>query len=215
MEKIAILTALILLGTSWLWAQTSTEAKTILDKTYQQFEASNGVLLQYEAVTKNTKGKVVDSQKGSARVKDNKFQLDMTSMDVWFDGKTQWVHLRDLNEVNISNPTEQEVAAISPLALLTMYRSGFKLAAPVKKTIKGKAVQSIKLTPTAKSSPYKHIVVAVNDKAFTIHQVQLTMSNGTVTTIDVTAYKEKQNFTDATFTFDKSKFSKAEIIDLR
>jgi len=55
--------------------------------------------------------------------KHNKFKLEMPDMETWFDGKTQWVWIKSTNEVNVSTPSSAEIAAISPLALLNIYKA--------------------------------------------------------------------------------------------
>ena len=53
----------------------------------------------------------------------NKFYLKTKDMEVFFDGKTQWVVFPELNEVSISNPTAKELQEISPVAIIKNYKN--------------------------------------------------------------------------------------------
>lgn len=48
-------------------------------------------------------------------MKGNKFKIEIPDAITWFDGTTQWVYIKDTDEVNITNPTGDELQAISRL----------------------------------------------------------------------------------------------------
>ena len=210
-----IFTLAALLIAAFSFAQTSAEAKTILDKAYSSYENSKGIKMSFSVATTDENGTAYQAQKGTALVKGNKFKIEMPTIDTWFDGKTQWVLMKDLNEVNISNPSPEEIASISPLALLSMYKTGYTLKNPVTKTVNGKSASVIDMTPTMSKSDFNNISVAIDKKTNTVLQVNLTMKNGMKNKIDISDYNANYNFPDTDFVFDKGKFPKVEIIDLR
>ena len=210
-----IFTFAALLFAAFSFAQSSVSAKNILDKAYSAYENSKGIKMSFNVATTDENGSAYQDQKGIALVKGNKFKIEMPTIDTWFDGKTQWVLMKDLNEVNISNPSSEEIASISPLALLSMYKTGYTLKNPVTKTVNGKSASVIDMTPTGSKSDFKNISVALDKKTNTVLQVSLTMKNGMKNKIDISDYNANYNFADADFVFDKSKYPKVEIIDLR
>ncbi|MDO5523775.1 MAG: LolA-like putative outer membrane lipoprotein chaperone [Bacteroidia bacterium] len=214
MKKYIFLIA-VLISASVAFAQRSAEARGILDKAYGAYENSKGIKMSFNLATTDESGAEYPAQKGVAFIKGNKFKIEMPTLNTWFDGKTQWVLMKDFNEVNISNPSGEEIASISPLALLGMYKSGYTLKQPVTKTVNGKSAFVIDMIPTASRSEFKDISVAIDKKSHTILQVGLTMKNGMKNNIDVLDYNANYNFPDSDFVFDKDKYPKAEIIDLR
>ena len=196
-------------------AQNSAEAKKILDKAYNLYEESNGIKLSFSMTVTETSGSKYPTQSGIALVKKNKFKLETDNMETWFDGKTQWVLMKDTDEVNISNPTSKEVASISPLALLSMYKSGYTLGNPASKINRGKSVYQIEMTPTTQQGDFKRISVLVDKQNSSILHVELTMKNNSKSNIDISNYNANNNFPDATFVFNKSLHPNAEVIDLR
>jgi outer membrane lipoprotein-sorting protein len=139
----------------------------------------------------------------------------MPTIDTWFDGKTQWVLMKDLNEVNISHPSNEEIASISPLALLSMYKTGFTLDTPASEIINGKNAFIINMSPTASKSDFKKISVGIDKKTNTVLQVDITLKNGMRNKISINDYNTNYNFPDTEFIFNRDDHKGVEIVDLR
>lgn len=196
-------------------AQNSDEARRILDKAYNLYEQSKGIKLSFSMTMTEANGTKHPAQSGIALIKANKFKIETEEMETWFDGKTQWVLMQETNEVNVSNPTSKEVASISPLALLGMYKNGYALGIPATKTLQGKTAYQIGLSPTNPQGDFKHISVWIDKQSYSVLQVTLTMKNNSKSNIDIGNYNSNNNFPDATFVFNKSLHPNAEIVDLR
>lgn len=213
MKKL-ITISLSLLLTITLFAQSSNEAKTILDKAYNNYQQSKGIKIEFSfSAIENNDAYI--QQSGTAMVKGNKFKIEADDVNTWFDGKTQWVLLKDYNEVNISEPTLDEIASISPTALLSMYKAGYTLKKPTTKTINKKSAHIIEMIPTSSGSDFKDISVAIDKSNNTILEINLTLKNGVKNKISISSYNTNYNFSDIDFTFDKNKHPKVEVIDLR
>lgn len=213
--KKSIITIFTFLLTMGMFAQNSTESRKIVDKTYNDYISSEGIKLSFEFTTLDSDGKEYDYQKGEASIKGNKFRLEMDEMIVWFDGKTQWVLMKSINEVNVSNPTESELASISPLALLGVYKDGYLLKAPSSKTLNNKNVYQIEMNPTDANEDFKNITIYIDKASGRLMQVLFTLKNNMQTNIEITDYNDNYKFSDSEFVFDKSKFNDSEVIDLR
>ena len=210
-----ILAFTALLTVSVAFAQSSANARNILDKAYSTYENSKGIRMVFNVTTTDEQGTAYQAQKGTALAKGNKFKIEMPTIDTWFDGKTQWVLMKDINEVNINNPSNEEIASISPLALLSMYKTGYTLNAPVSKTINGKSAFVIDMTPTAGKSDFKKVSVSIDKKTSTVLQVDIILKDGMKNKIDIGDYNANYNFPDSEFVFDKDNHKGVEIVDLR
>lgn len=210
-----ILAIAALLTVSTGFAQPASNARNILDKAYSTYENSNGIKMTFNITTTDENGTAYQPQKGTARVKGNKFKIEMPTIDTWFDGKTQWVLMKDLNEVNISHPSNEEIASISPLALLSMYKTGFTLDTPASGIINGKNAFVINMSPTGSKSDFKKISVGIDKKTNSVLQVDITLKNGMRNKIDINDYNTNYNFTDTEFIFNKDQHKGVEVVDLR
>ena len=205
----------ILLFPVYAVSQNPGDAKTLLDKTHAAYRASEGIRLSFTTSSLDQKGAPSDTQPGEAYIKGDKFKLEMEAMDAWFDGKTQWVYIKEVNEVNISQPTDQEVASISPMALLSMYKSGYTLREPVSDTVNGKNAYRIEMVPDSTPRDFQSIVVSIDKTSHQLLRVVLTFNNGQKTRIDITKYNANYKFLDNEFTFDSNAYPGVEIVDLR
>ena len=215
MTKRNILTLAALLLTFASFSQTPAASRALLDKSFVAYEASRGIVLNFTSTTLEGDGTTSMVQSGKAFIKGNRFKLEMETMDIWFDGETQWVWMKDVNEVNISNPSAQEIATISPLALLGMYKNGYTLKAPRSQTMNGKNVYVVEMIPATSNKEFKAVKTTIEKNSYTLVQVILTMKNGMTNKIDITDYNANHLLSDATFKFDVTAYPKVQIIDLR
>lgn len=197
------------------FAQSFDDARAMLDKVYEAYEQSNGVKFSFEVTTIDAKGMSYGSQQGEAMMKGDKFKLDMNTTTIWFDGKTQWVLLKDAGEVNISTPSAKELAFISPLALLRLYKSGYTLKKPVSAIVNGQSAYVIEMIPTTSYSDFKQLSVAVDKKTNRVLQIKTTLKNNQISIIDIKNYSDNHNFPDSVFVFNKAEYPDVEVVDLR
>ncbi|MGV8963449.1 MAG: LolA family protein [Candidatus Saccharimonadaceae bacterium] len=210
-----VLTLSALLLITGVKAQNSADSKALLDKASQLYEKSEGIKLSFKLEILESDGSAYEPQNGTAMVKGNKFKLDLPFATTWFDGTTQWVLLKDANEVNISNPTVQELVSISPLALLNIYKTGYKLSKPINRTLNGKDVVEIEMMPTDKKQEFKTLNISIDKKTNVVAQVNFTTKNGSKNKLTISEYNSNNNFTNDLFTFNKHNHPGVEVIDLR
>lgn len=197
------------------YAQGSAKAKSILDNANQQYEKSEGIKLIFTMNTKEADGTQYEPQPGTAIVKGNKFKLDLPYATTWFDGTTQWVLLKDANEVNINNPAEQDLASISPLALLNMYKTGYILKEPISQTVNGQDVFVIEMSPTDKFQEIKNISIAINKKTNGIAELRFITNNGIENRLKISEFNINEKYPNDLFSFNKLNHPGVEVIDLR
>lgn len=213
--KKSIITIFTLFLSLGIFAQNSAESRNIVDKTYKDYISSDGIKLSFTLTTIDSQGQEYDTQKGKASVKGDKFHIETTDMDVWFDGKTQWVLMKSIKEVNVSNPSDSELASISPLALLGLYREGYVLKSPISKSLKNRSVYQINMIPVNGNAEFKDITVYIDKTSSRLLQAEFTMKNNMKSKIDITDYNDNYKFSDSDFVFDTTKNRDLEIIDLR
>jgi outer membrane lipoprotein-sorting protein len=74
------------------------------------------------------------------------------------------------------------------------------------KTIKGKKIQYIKLTPISSKDARKEILLGIDKKTKNIYNLIETAKNNSKTTLTVNTFKTNQNIPEKQFTFDPSKY---------
>lgn len=210
-----ILALSILLLPAASYAQSSPESKALLDKVSQLFEQSEGVKLSFTLSPDSPDGGAYEPQEGIAFAKGDKFKLDIPFSTTWFDGTTQWVLLKDANEVNISTPTPQELISISPLALLNRYKTDYILKKPIHTTYNGKETTEIEMTPIDSTHEFQSLSIAIDNKTNNVVLVKVTSRDGTKNKLSISDYTSNNKYSNDLFTFNKHNHPGVEIIDLR
>ncbi|MFT3993382.1 MAG: LolA-like putative outer membrane lipoprotein chaperone [Dysgonomonas sp.] len=189
-------------------------AKTILDKASETYNKSGGITASFSLDTKDVKNKTTYSLDGKAYMKGNKFKIDVPDGVTWFDGKTQWVYVKDTEEVNVSNPTGEELQSISPAAIFGIYKSGFNLVYKGEKRLNSKLVYEIEMTPQKKNADISKIIVQIDKITNMFSKVTMVDKSGLENILSIKSF-EQGALSDAIFAFNKKDYPKADVIDLR
>jgi len=194
---------------------TAQNAKSILDKVSDTYNQSNGFVLSFTIKTEDTKNKTTYSHDGKAYIKGNKFKIEVPDGTTWFDGKTQWVYMTGNDEVNVSSPTGEELAAISPVALLGLYKTGFKLNYKGEKTENGKALYIIEMIPQKKGSEVTRFDLKIDKATYLFTAITLNGKDKVNNHLIIKSSKKDAGLTDNIFSFSKKEYPNVEVIDLR
>ena len=208
--KLLIITFFAAIG-----ALTAQSAKTILDKANEAFINAGGIKATFTLNTEDSKQKVTYTQDGTILIKGDKFKIDFPDGITWFDGKTQWSYLKGNDEVNVSNPSGEELAGISPSVLLNIYKKGYKLNYKGEATENGKKVYVVELTPENKSVDFSKLIIRINkvDNLFT--SITLYGKDGMINNLKMKQIQTKTALPDNLFVFNKKDFPNIEVVDLR
>ena len=147
---------------------------------------------------------------GSILLSGNRFKLDTSDFTTWFDGRTQWAYSPRTGEVNISEPTFEELAQINPFAVVSSLQTGYnarRLQAP-------KGYERLELTPK-KNAEYAQVILTVNAATNLPSEIQIKQTDGLTAHIAVTSVKTGKVPGASTFRFNKALYPNAEVVDLR
>ena len=201
MKRTYLLVLILFLSVS-LSAQKDKQAREILDKTTNALQQAGGIRATFGG-----------TGNGTLLLKGNQFYLNSGGIQSWFDGKTQWSYLESSEEVNVSNPTPEELQTINPYALLSIYKNGYNYKYAGTKSRNGKQGFEVILTPENKQD-ITSITLFVSQTYQPLY-IKVEQSNKSANEIIVTSYQTNQPLDNVTFKFDKKKFPNAEVIDLR
>jgi outer membrane lipoprotein carrier protein len=150
---------------------------------------------------------------GNLLAKGKKYKISFDGQDLYNNGKDVYTYIAETNEVNITSYNEGDESDFSPNNIFNLYKKGYTATYKQEITKAGKKYDVVTLTPKNKSS--------INKIELTIGKTDKLISSWTVwdksnpTTYSITKFTPNVSLTDTTFTFDKSKHPKVEIIDLR
>lgn len=215
MRKYIFSVLIALLSLPVIAQQQQLQAKAVLDRTAEAFRKAGGVKADF-VIKSVTGGLVEGSENGTIQLKGEKFVLKANEVITWFDGKTQWSYVVKNDEVNVSNPTQEELQQINPYTFLYMYRKDFSYKLGSKETFRGKSVWEVILTAKDKKQSLERMILYVEKNTYEPLYISLQQrGQQTCSEITVTGYRTRQDYADSLFTFDKKLYPNVEIIDLR
>lgn len=205
---------LFLLLTTSVFAQKDAKAKEWLDKSSNAFSEAGNMSVSFTINIKDMSASIAESFEGTIDLKGSKFHLDTPEMEIWFDGKTQWLLQKEWEEVNVTQPSQEEVQTINPTTIFSVYKAGcnYKYLGE-KKDIKGKNVQEVELTPLDKKNGITKIIMQISSSDLMPVKIQITYKNKIKNIIHINKYTKNLTLADSVFVFDVTKYPNAEIIN--
>ena len=172
MRKYIFSVLIALLSLPVIAQQQQSQAKVVLEKTAEAFKKAGGVRVDFTLKAVND-GHLEGRENGIIQLKGEKFMLKTSETTTWFDGKTQWSYMVRNDEVNVSNPTQEELQQINPYTFLYMYQKGFSYKLGTVKVYQGKAVWEVILTANDKKQELESITLYVTKSTYEPVYIQL------------------------------------------
>lgn len=141
-----------------------------------------------------------------------RYCLVTPQMKVWYDGTTQWTYAVETKQLSISEPTAEELMESNPFAILNHWQQTYK-----SRRLKGSpGMAEVELTPKSPAtSPVRTATVAIDEKTWLPSKIVVTLANGRTLSATIASISVGKALPQSVFTFDKSKHTVAETIDLR
>jgi outer membrane lipoprotein-sorting protein len=198
------------------FAQKEAKAKELLDRSSAAFSNAGNMSVYFTINIKDSSAKQAMAEEGVIDIKGNQFHINTPDNEIWFNGKTQWVLQKSWEEVNISEPSEEEVQLFHPGSFFTLYKKASQYRYLGEKTdVKMRKVHEIELIPQDKKSGMKKIILQINTSDRMPMMFHIYYANQIENLIYINKYQTELNLPDSLFVFDAKKHPEAEIIDTR
>lgn len=202
----------LLVSSQLLMAQ---DARVVLDKVSNAYNDKSGYEMTFTLNTIDNPAKTTYTHDGKAYLKGDKFKIIVPDGTTWFDGKTQWLYLDGSDEVNISEPTGEELLNISPIAMLNMYKSGFKLNHKGEDIRNGKTLILIEMVPQQKKSEIESMELKVDKQNYFLAEIVIEGKDKIDNQLIIHNTRKTDWLSDNYFIFNEKDYPDVEIIDLR
>ena len=198
------------------FAQKDSKAKGYLDKSSAMLNQSGGLSASFVININDEINKTKQSFEGQMFLKGAKFFFDTPEQTVYFDGKTQWIYKKDYEEVDIIEPNLQDIKALNPISVFELYKTDCDYKYNGEKTdIQKRKVHDISLFPKNKKEEAKQVNLQINPADFMPLYFHVIYKNNMEFRIYINKYQTKLTLPDSQFVFDKSKYPKVFINDMR
>ena len=189
------------------------KSNEILDRLTKKTEAYKTIKAEFAYIMKNADAGIDEKTEGTLFVKGDKYRLLIAGQVVICDGITTWTYIKDADEVQI-NTVENSEESITPNKLLTSYNKDYK-SKFVKETFQyGTTVNIIDLTPIEGKS-FSSVRVIIDKAKDQLLEITIFDKNGSTYSYIINKFVPDTPIDDSQFTFNKSEFPGAEVVDMR
>ena len=206
MKKIIFFIIAIL---SWTVSmQAANPADAIVDSTVKTYKSSKGISANYIITAAGTQSN------GSIAMKGEKFRMISDDVKCWFNGKIQWSYSPMSGEVNITEPTPEELQMINPYSIISGFRHGFNARMLKSATASNHEIEL--LPKNAKQSDLASVRLTINKKTMLPNKIVFLLKDKTTMMITLNNYKTNQNLPNSTFEFNGGMVPKGTpVVDIR
>ena len=197
--KRIILSLIIAFAAIASFADNAADARKVLDNLSARIVKGGGATAQFSM--SGTSGTL----SGRVAIKNTKFFVSTAAMTAWYNGKTQWVYVKQNEEVNVSNPSHASQQTMNPYVFLSLYKKGYTLS--MKKEGQGKTVRMV-----SQKNAMKEVVITLGKGD--VPTLVKFCQGGKWTTIRLSSFKISK-VSESTFVFNAKNYPNAEVIDLR
>ncbi len=204
--KNLILAITVLFSTTLTFAQSSNDAKTLLDEVSKKAKSYDNISIDFKYALENTSENIKQETRGDVVLEGNKYRLNILGATRIYDGKTLYSISPDDEEVTISSENSEDENSITPNKMLTFYENGYRYAMDISQNVKGRKIQYVKLTPIDSNAEIKYVLLGIDAQTKHIYNLMEIGKNGTKTTLTVNSFKTNQPISKSLFTFEENKY---------
>ena len=161
MKKIILFTVLFL---NVITFAQDKKAQELLNEVTEKIKSYKDISINFNYSLENVKEKIKQNSNGKVLLKKNLYRLDFMETTKIFDGKKSYIIVPEDEEVSISKYDEADESAITPSKMLTFFKEGYNYKIDALKTINGRKIQYVKLTPISNKDPRKEILLGIDAK---------------------------------------------------
>lgn len=186
--------------------QADAAAKVLLDKASNTMSSYKNVAMDFDYVLDNRAEDVQQEMSGDVLLEGDKYVVNLFGTKQIFDGKKTYTIIPENEEVNISEMDVDQDNAFTPSKFYSFYESGYAYEMDELKTVNGKKVQFVKLTPIDSDSEISMILVGIEVKTNHIYQIIEVGTNKTRTILTASNIRTNQDLDGNVFVFDQKKY---------
>lgn len=208
-----LLSILALACMLWPSADASAQrAREVLDATAARMTQSGDVKAQFKATQFEGTTPSGDAS-GTILMSGRRFHVTTNQLTSWYDGATEWSMMNGSNEVNVSTPTEEEQASINPVALIGIYKKGYRLSLK-ESTLRGRPTFVVSMQAKNSKAPFSYIIVDIDKATYNPLCLRAKKDNDWMR-LSILSFQNGLSLPASTFSFPSQEYPDVEVIDLR
>lgn len=188
--------------------QAAGNADAIINQVVKTYRAANGISVNYIITTDQ------GQTSGNIAMRGEKFRMLSADLKCWYNGTLQWSYTPVTEEVNITQPTAEELQMVNPYSIISSFRQTFSTQLLKSATASNHEVQM--LPKNGKLTDIKSVRLTINRTTSLPVKIIFELKDRSSVIVTLSNYKTQQNFPDNTFVFNKAMVpAGTPVVDLR
>ncbi len=197
-------------------SESDPEATAVLKKLKEKYDAFQAIEAEF-ALTIEFPEELPEVQQGKMVQMGDKYMLSLAGQEIYCDGQTLWLYLKQNEEVQINDVEEEgDFEMLSPKDLLRIYeRDDFVYVLGNAYTEGTKAYQEIEFKPLDQESEYTKMRLTINKQSNELASIKVFSKDGSRYVLELKQLTVNGNYPASFFVFDHSKYPDVYVEDLR
>jgi outer membrane lipoprotein-sorting protein len=204
MFKKTLVLIVLFLGLTTTFAQNGQKAIQLLDVVSTKMNTYKSLYIEFKNNLDNNSEDVHQTTKGNASLKGDLYSVNFLGATTIFDGKKIHTIISEDEEVNISEPNDED--DITPAKFFSFYKDGYNYKWDIEQNVNGRKIQYIKLIPIDSDSELKYVLLGIDMNTKHIYKLIQTGKNGTDITLTITKFKTNIDLASKIFEFNRQKY---------
>ena len=205
---------LVLIFSTFGYAQDDNEAKVLVKKVLDKVESYNNFVIDFSYTIENKAQNLKQDTRGDVSIKDEKYVLKLMGTTQIFDGNKIYTIVPEDDEVTISAYDEFNSDQITPSKMLTFYEEGYRFKMDILQNIQGRKIQYVELIPIDSDNEMKQILLGIDKQTNHIFNLIQIQPDDTRIEFRVTKFRTNEPLSATHFEFQKSKYADYYINEL-
>ena len=185
-------------------------AETLFKNAVDKLKSYNNIEITFDYNMINTDAGIYETMEGAGVLQDDAYILHILGQDIICDGTTIWTYNADAEEVMISDVDNADGGG-SPLSIINSYYDNIT----AKIINDAGTIKKIEVKPLVADENIEKLIVTLNSKTLEIKDLHVFDKNKNEFVYVITKFLTNQKLPAGFFTFKKSDYPDAEIIDMR
>lgn len=197
-------------------AQTDAAAKSILQKVTQTYEGYKTIRTDFTLTVQQPQQTSNYTESGTVIMETatGKYRVTANNQDIISDGKTQWMALKEEQEVQVTE-ADDSPGTISPANIFSFYNNGYKYVSAPNEQAGGNQLLVVELSPEDTQNSYFKIKLRINRSTNLIYDATVFDKSGVKYTYLLKNTTANPSIAADTFVFKQADYPGVEIVDLR
>lgn len=205
MKYTRLLTMVLLALAAWSYADAADSGVDIMRRCASKFSDAKSINVDFAIAHSN------GSDKGTLTMSKKLFRIETPALSIWFDGKTQWTYMAYNDEVNVTEPTGEELMESNPFEVISLFSTHFNC----RELQSSPSNNIVELTPKNQDMTILSAKISISKSTGWPTAMTIVFDGGNTTSVSISKVTTGNSLPASQFRYDSRTHPNAEIIDLR